>query len=98
MSNVGKYELHTESGNIYYIDTDKGLWTTKSDPYPEKIWQFKVVEPEEFEPIISDEGPWRFITSMEETLGMRIYISGRNSWRISTIITEVKLVDSFPEL
>lgn len=92
-----KYELHTESGNIYYVEWNVGIsfWSSKNKPWRVRLMDLQIADPDVTE--LPWDNPEKWVsTTPEETLGHRVYFFYIKEWQISTVI--VKVVDVTDEL
>lgn len=87
---VAMYEVTTESGSVYEIDKERGFWRKQGDLY-ERIWIFAHIDPDNL-PETWDEMN-ALPNADKPEVGMRMYLSGKNMWRITSKIVDVKEVE-----
>lgn len=84
------FEVLTESGADYWIDTDDGFWSHRQQNV-DSLVIFKVATVEE--PGL----PWAALddweAASEPVVGRRLYVSSMNYWRISTPVVSFRDVD-----
>lgn len=85
------FEVTTESGADYWIDTDDRFWSHRQQNV-DRLGVFKVA-------LVATPGlPWAapddWADASEPVVGRRMYLSSMNYWRISTPVAEFRDIDA----
>ena len=81
-------KITTETGSVYTI-SDDGAWWSKNGGYRNKVWSNFCISDD-----VTRYGEIFTTERLPLTIGLRMYVAGRDEWALSTAIVSIEEDDN----